>query len=67
MKKNVRQPSRSLKILIKTNEEGKIEVFNQEDGSKLDNVSNLEIFVNSQNRPYVRLIIKNPDLEIKYD
>lgn len=66
MKKNVKRPSKSLKILIKTNSEGKVEVY-QEDGTLLNNVSNLEIFVNSQGRPYVRLIIKNPDIEIQYD
>jgi hypothetical protein len=55
-----------MKILIKTNPQGKIEIFDQ-DGGRLTNIGRVDIYVNSHGKPSAIITFKDVELDIEVD
>ncbi len=54
------------KILIKTNKQGRVEVYD-EDGRPLTNISRVSIYVNYVGKVEAEISFKNVELEIEAD
>lgn len=53
------------KILIKTNEEGRVEVYNKATGERLSNIRRVNIYVNPVSGVEAEITFKNVELEIE--
>ena len=55
-----------MKILIKTNPQGKIEAFDQE-GNQITDIGRIDIYVNSHGRASAVITFKDVDLDIEVE
>jgi hypothetical protein len=62
-----RRSSKKLKILLKTDHQGKLEIIDRDSGQKLDGFSNIQIYINTYGRVCVVLEIKDVGLELKLE
>lgn len=52
-----------MKIMIQTNDKGKVEVIDESTGNTLDNVGKVEIFITSTNK--VSALVEFKDVQLK--
>lgn len=62
----LKQPSKKqLKIRIKTDKNGKVEIYDQDTGQRLTNILRINLFVNSLGRICAEITIKDVELDIQ--
>ncbi len=54
-----------MKILVKTNQKGRVEAFNPDTGDKLTNVNRIDIYITSNYKPYVVITFTDIELNIE--
>ncbi len=54
-----------MKVIIQTNEKGKLEVIDETTGKSLENVGKVEIFITSTNKVTASIEFKDVQLKLK--
>lgn len=56
-----------MKILVRTNEKGKVEVLNRDTGEILENITRIDVYINWKGYPTVNIEFKDVQLEIEHE
>ena len=54
-----------MKILVQTNQEGRVEVVNRDTGKVIDNIKRIDVYINYRGVPTVNIEFKDVELKLE--